>query len=122
MKETTIHVSTFQENFDNVCAIVDLIRSRKPAAPIVLTVSPVALERTFQEGCDIVTVNTESKSILRAVLGQVSRERENVIYLPSFEFVTSLGYERAYELDRRHVRRPVVDEIIDRFFAAFFVA
>jgi GSCFA family len=118
--ETTLHASTFQENLDNVLATIDLVRSRKPKAPIVLTVSPVALERTFQEGCDIVTVNTESKSILRAVLGQVSRERENIIYLPSFEFVTASGYERAYEPDRRHVLQPVVGEIIDQFFAAFF--
>ena len=118
-KETTLHVSTFQENLENVLATVDLVRSRKPMAPIVLTVSPVALERTFQE-CDVVTVNTESKSILRAVLGQVARERENVMYLPSFEFVTASGSERAYEADRRHVRRPVVNEIIDQFFAAFF--
>jgi hypothetical protein len=117
--ETTLHVSTFEENLENVLAVVDLVRTGKPLAPIVLTVSPVSLSRTFQ-ACDVVTVNTESKSILRAVLGQVVRERENVIYLPSFEFVTARGFERAYEPDRRHVRRPVVAEIIDQFFLAFF--
>ncbi|HIE83664.1 MAG TPA: hypothetical protein EYQ00_07380, partial [Dehalococcoidia bacterium] len=61
--ETTLHVSTFQENLDNVLATIDLIHSRKPNAPIVVSVSPVPLERTFQNR-DIVTVNTESKSIL----------------------------------------------------------
>jgi hypothetical protein len=119
-KETTLHISTFQENLENVLAVVDLVRTRKPLAPIVLTVSPVSLSRTFQD-CDVLTVNTESKSILRAVLGQVERERDNVIYLPSFEFVTARGYDRAYEPDRRHVRRPAVAEIIDQFFLAYFI-
>ena len=118
-KETALHVSSYQENLENVLAVVDLVRNSKPLAPIVLTVSPVSLSRTFQDS-DVVTVNTESKSILRAVLGQVSRERDSVIYLPSFEFVTARGYEHAYEIDRRHVQRPVVAEIIDQFFDAFF--
>jgi hypothetical protein len=117
LDETTLQVSSFGDNLENVLSIIDLIRTRKPNSPIVMTVSPVALSRTFQK-LDIVTVNTESKSILRAVLGQAARERENVIYLPSYEFVTSLGYERAYRRDRRHVRREIVDTIIEHFFAA----
>jgi hypothetical protein len=119
-QETTMHVSTFKENLDNVLVTIDLIRARKPHAPIVLTVSPVSLQRTFQD-CDVVTANTESKAILRAVLGQVARERDNVIYLPSLEFVTTCGYDSAYEPDRRHVQRRVVDTIIDQFFEAFFM-
>jgi hypothetical protein len=115
--ETTMHVSTFEENLQNVRAIVDLIRDRKRQAPIFLTVSPVSLSRTFQDE-DVVTVNSESKSILRTVLGQVCRERENTIYLPSFEFVTALGYERGFERDRRHVQRSAVREIVDQFFVA----
>jgi len=117
--ETTLHVSTFQENLDNVLAIVDMIQERKPGVPIVLTVSPVALSRTFQDA-DVVTINSESKSILRAVLGQVCRERQNVHYLPSFEFVTYGGLDRSYKADRRHVKRPVVDQIVEHFFQAYF--
>lgn len=119
-KETSLHISTFEENLENVRTIVDLVRSHKPTAPIVLTVSPVPLSRTFQDE-DIVTINTESKSILRAVLGQVCRERQNVIYLPSFEFVSSRSPEQSYMPDRRHVQRPVVRDIVDQFFEAYFV-
>ena len=71
--ETSLHVSTFAENLANVLGIIDVIRARKRDVPIVMTVSPVALSRTFQDA-DVVTVNTESKSILRAVLGQASRD------------------------------------------------
>lgn len=121
MLETTLHVSSFQENYANVIAIVDMIREYKPDAPIVLTVSPVALARTFQDA-DVVTTNTESKAVLRAVLGQVCREKENVHYLPSFELVTYGGLARSYTGDWRHVKRSVVHEIVEQFFNAYFAA
>lgn len=119
MQETTLHVSSFQENYANVLATVDMVRQHKPDAPIILTVSPVALARTFQDA-DVVTANTEGKSVLRAVLGQVCRERDNVHYLPSFELVTYGGITRSYEEDLRHVKRSVVDDIVEQFFNAYF--
>lgn len=119
-RETRLHLSSFEENLRNVLAIVDLIQSKKKDCPIILTVSPVSLSRTFQEN-DVIVVNTESKSILRAVLGQVARERKNVIYLPSYDFVTARGYEHSYQGDRRHVLRPVVDRIVGQFFEAYFI-
>ncbi|SJM29843.1 conserved hypothetical protein [Mesorhizobium delmotii] len=119
MQETTLHVSNFQENYANVMATVDMVRQNKPDAPIILTVSPVALARTFQDA-DVVTASTEGKSVLRAVLGQVCRERDNVHYLPSFEFVTHGGLARSYREDLRHVKISVVDEIVEQFFNAYF--
>jgi len=116
--ETTMHVSTFAENYENVSQIVQMIRERKPDAPIILTVSPVPLARTFQDA-DVVTVNTESKSILRAVLGQVCREHSGVHYLPSYELVTLQGTS-SFEGDRRHVKREVVRGIVDAFFEGWF--
>ncbi|RWP61690.1 GSCFA domain-containing protein [Mesorhizobium sp.] len=68
MQETTLHISSFQENYANVMATVDMVRQHKSDAPIILTVSPVALAWTFQ-GADVVTANTEGRSVLRAVLG-----------------------------------------------------
>ncbi|TIP87726.1 MAG: hypothetical protein E5X63_08165 [Mesorhizobium sp.] len=119
MQETTLHVSSFQENYANVMATVDMVRQHKPDAPIILTVSPVALARTFQDA-DVVTASTEGKSVLRAVLGQVCRERDNVHYLPSFEFVTYGGLAHSYREDLRHVKRSVVDDIVEQFFNAYF--
>jgi hypothetical protein len=119
--ETKLHLSTFAENHENVTEIVRIVRQAKPSAPIVLTVSPVGLKRTFRE-MDVITANMESKSILRSVLGQVCREHENVFYLPSYEYVTALGYNGAYELDRRHVKRDVVEKIVGAFFDSTFTS
>ncbi|BCJ91161.1 hypothetical protein IZ6_18960 [Terrihabitans soli] len=118
--ETELHVSSFEENLDNVLAIVDLIRARKPDAPIVMSVSPVPLARTFQN-TDVMTASIEGKSILRAVLGRAARERENVFYLPSYELVGALGFFEGYRKDLRHVERTTVSQITDAFFDAFFV-
>lgn len=120
-KETTLHISSFEENLTNVRAIVDLIQERKPAAKIIVSVSPVPLARTFQDQ-DVVTVSMEGKSILRAALGQICRERNNVFYLPSYEFVTSLGYNDGYREDMRHVQKSVIAQIVDAFFQAFFIS
>lgn len=117
-KETVMHASSFQENYDNVVELVRLIRKHKPDAPIILTVSPVPLARTFQ-AADVITISTEGKSILRAVLGQVCREMEGVYYLPSYEFVMARGAAN-FEPDRRHVRRDTVDQIVQSFVASFF--
>jgi hypothetical protein len=45
---------------------------RFPERKVIITVSPVALSRTFSDS-DVITANTESKSILRAVAGALSR-------------------------------------------------
>jgi hypothetical protein len=119
LSETELHFSSFEENLANVRKIVEMIRSVKPSAPIIMSVSPVPLERTFT-GNDVLVVNTESKSILRAVLGQVEREMEGVIYLPSYELVTQLGARDGFKEDGRHVLRPVVNMIIRSFFDAYF--
>ncbi len=61
-----------------------------------MTVSPVALAATFGEE-DIVVTNMESKCLLRAAIGQVTREFEDVIYFPAFELVTSLDPNSHFE-------------------------
>lgn len=119
VEETVFHRSTFEENLDNVLSTIDMIQSRKPGRPIVMSVSPVPLARTFSSD-DVITANMESKSLLRAVLGVASRSRENVFYLPSYEYVTMLGLQDAFMHDLRHVQRPVVGRIIECFFDAFF--
>lgn len=110
--------STFEQNLGNVRAIIELVRARKPQAPIILSVSPVPLARTFGPE-DVVIASQEGKAILRAVLGQVVREYEDVAYLPSYEYVSTLGPDAAFREDLRHVRPHVVDEIVGAFLAAF---
>ena len=79
-------------------------------AKITVTISRVALKRTFSDQ-DIVITDGEGKSVLRAVLGKFPRLFDNVSYSPAYEMVSCLG-EIAYFLgDLRHVRRAEVDMI-----------
>lgn len=113
--------STFSENFDNVKKIINLIHSRFPNRPIILTVSPVPLSLTFS-GSDVFVANTEGKAVLRTVAGQASREFENVYYFPSFEIcsmVEKYRLAKVYESDGRHVSRPMVKRIMDVFLETY---
>ncbi|WP_018391391.1 GSCFA domain-containing protein [Ancylobacter sp. FA202] len=117
LDETEYHQSDFSENLDNLRSIVRLIRSRKPDAPIFLSVSPVPLERTFGPS-DIITANCEGKAILRAAAGQVVREFDGLYYVPSFELVTLAGLD-GFREDGRHVRPKVVEQIVAGFSDAY---
>ncbi|MBF0128315.1 MAG: GSCFA domain-containing protein [Magnetococcales bacterium] len=118
--QTQIHLSSFAENLDNMNAIREIIKSFNPDARIVVSVSPVPLERTFSER-DILVANLEGKSLLRAVAGEFARSHEDVAYFPSYEIVTMLG-EAAFEArDLRHVNAQTIHEIMTIFFKAHFV-
>lgn len=119
LDETVYHQSTVAENIESLRSIVRLIRERKPEAPIFLTVSPVPLERTFGSS-DIVAANCEGKSILRSAVGQVVRESEKVFYVPSYEYVSSMGLS-AFRQDGRHVLPEVVEKIVESFVQAHVV-
>lgn len=110
------HLTGFQENYENLRYVCDMIRHHYPDRRIVLTVSPVGLKRTFRD-IDVVVANTESKSLLRTVAGQIEREFDNVSYWPSYEL--SLRHD-VYEQDGRHIKKEVVDHIIDVFQEAQF--
>lgn len=114
-KEAEFHLSTFLEDYQNISHICRLIFDRYPERKIILTVSPVSLERTFRD-LDVVIANMESKCQLRAVAGQVCRDFENVHYLPSFE---TFIYHDLYHEDGRHASRDGVELVIDRFCKLF---
>ena len=108
------HLTGFADNYENMRRVCELIREHYPQRKIVLTVSPVGLKRTFRD-IDVVVANAESKSVLRAVAGQIEREFDNVTYWPSYEL--SLRHD-IYKEDGRHVRSEVVDHIIGTFAEA----
>jgi hypothetical protein len=104
-------LSDFQANLDNVRRVCSLIATHRPGTRIILTVSPVALGRTFT-GRDVVVANMESKSVLRAVAGQIAREFDQVTYWPSYEVGMR---EDIFERDGRHVTREGVEKIVGAF-------
>ena len=106
--------STFEQNYDNVRATLDLLLAQYPDKQVVISVSPIALEATFS-AYDVGTANTESKAVLRAVAGQICREyAANVTYFPSYEMATILGLD-AFDDDGRHVRQAFADQVVTSF-------
>jgi hypothetical protein len=109
------HLSDYQENYENMRWVCDLLRVRFPEKKIVVTVSPVGLRKTFT-GSDIVVANNYSKSVLRAVAGRLESELENVIYWPSYEISQKMNL---FMEDGRHVTGEGVGFIVDNFLRAY---
>jgi hypothetical protein len=119
-------LTTAEQNEANLVRIVELIRSANPAAPIVLTLSPVPLKATFRD-VSCVSADCVSKATLRLSLDRVmSRGLEGVYYWPSFEIVRWLGAHYpwpAFGVDDGNARRVdsyLVSVIIDAFVEAFY--
>jgi hypothetical protein len=112
--ETEYRMSSFAENYANLKRIVEIIAKVRPNARLVFTLSPVSLARTFSDQ-DILVANTEGKSILRAALGQIEREYEQVTYFPSYEIVMYNAPESFRDDDGRHVSDWVVKRIVQAF-------
>ena len=116
--QATFRQSTFVENYLNVKATLDLLFSRFPEKNVILTVSPVPLALTYSPA-DIGTANMESKSILRAVAGQICREyAERVSYFPSYEMATIMPWP-VFQEDKRHVLPEFADRVVASFHQAF---
>ena len=118
--------TTVEENERNIVRAIELIRRVNPAAPIVLTLSPVPLKATFRD-ISCLTADCVSKSTLRVALDAVvAHGFEQVYYWPSFEIVRWVGGHvpwPAYGFNRgdsRHVTRFLVAQIIDAFVEAFY--
>jgi hypothetical protein len=76
----------FQEVFDDFCEIRERMRGRNGNIRFLLTVSPVPLTATASRN-HIVPATVYSKSILRAVAGQLATQFSDIDYFPSYEMV-----------------------------------
>lgn len=118
----SFHVLDYEENLCNLEAIADLLRVHgRPDLRVVVTVSPVPLNATHS-GEDVVTANTLSKTTLRAVAGKWASLHDNVMYFPSYEIVMNSDRDLAWARDRRHVRRKMVDHVMEVFLRNFLAA
>lgn len=96
---------------------VDLMAAANPNLKVLLTVSPVPLTATATGG-HVLTATTYSKSVLRAVAGQIVAEYPQVDYFPSYEIITAPVFGgRAYQANQRTVAPEGVAGVMDRFFA-----
>ena len=90
---------------------INLINSVEQKKKILLTTSPVPLIHTFTSE-DIITANMHSKSILRAVCGELADEIDTVEYFPSYETVSLTKDWEVFREDKRHVSSSIVSHII----------
>ena len=114
-QDTEFRATKFNENYDNIKKIVEIVRLINPTCQIIITVSPVPLGMTFRN-LDHLIANTESKTILRTVAGQISEEyREIINYFHSFEISTFSDRNSVYIDDARHVKPDFVSGIMVEF-------
>ncbi len=95
---------------------LDLVQDGKRR--VLITTSPVVLARTFSSD-DIIVANAHSKSVLRAVAGEVSAQREGVDYFPSYEIATITRSPEIWDDDLIHINPNFVARIMQHVTDAY---
>lgn len=115
----TVHTTNYEENRDRLAAVCDLLTSAgRSDVRIVVTVSPVPLQRTFVAD-DVLSANGYSKATLRAAAGDVVLARTNVEYFPAYELVTVSDRAVAFDEDQVHVSFPMAETVVVSFLRSF---
>lgn len=97
-------------------AAIRKIRLLNSNARILLTVSPVPLTATMS-GNHVLVATMESKSVLRAVAGQLSRQFQFVDYFPSYEIINAPTFRGGFfEPNQRNVNPSGVAFVMNSFF------
>jgi len=106
----------FQQVLSHLKTAIDAMRSLNPKLRLLLTVSPVPLTAT-RSGHHVLVATMESKSILRAVAGQLAANRGFVDYFPSYEIINSAPFRGAFfEANQRSVSQAGVGHVMRTFF------
>ena len=107
-------------NFKEILAdmewLIENIRTKNPSVRFLFTVSPVPLVATAT-GKHVLTATMYSKSVLRAIAGELSDHDPAIDYYPSYELVASHPMRGAYfNPDLRTVAAEGVDQVMKYFF------
>jgi len=97
---------------------IQLMKKINPELKFLLTVSPVPLTATAS-GDHVLTATTNSKSILRAVAGDLAATRDDTDYFPSYEIISSFPFRAMFfEPNMRSVSKKGVEFVMNTFFRA----
>lgn len=111
----------FEETRHDMVEFLTRLRRINPNVQVILTVSPVPLIATWSAN-DVLTATTYSKSVLRAVAGDLSELFEQVHYFPSYEIITgAFNRGRYFEEDLRSVRPEGVNHVMRVFLDTLLV-
>lgn len=118
--DETRHVfenQSFQEVRKNLGAAIRTMKQANDKLKFLLTVSPVPLTAT-RSGDHVLVATSYSKSVLRAVAGEVAAQRNFVDYFPSYEIINSPVFRGSFfEPNQRSVNPYGVDFVMSHFFA-----
>lgn len=113
---------SYPEVMADLDALIQGLLKVNSALKIILTVSPVPLVATYTDK-NVLVASSYSKSVLRAVCGEIESRYNNVQYFPSFEIVghaASFGQYLASDL--REISERGVSHVMSCFFSTFFGA
>lgn len=97
--------------------VIERARQINPDLRFLLTVSPVPLTATAS-GDHVLAATTYSKSVLRAVAGDLRADFACVDYFPSYEIITAPVFRGAfYQPNAREVSHKGVEFVMAHFFA-----
>ena len=112
-------VLSYPRCLEDLLASIDVVRRRNPDVKVLVTTSPVPLNRTFTER-DVTVANAHSKAVLRAVCDAVLLDREAVDYFPSYEMVTLSNPAMAWKQDRLHVSQGFIGKLVSYMLDNYF--
>jgi len=108
----------FAEVLADAERFIAMAEAENPAIRFLFTVSPVPLTATASDQ-HVLAATTYSKSVLRAVCGELTMAHANVDYFPSYELVAAPAMRgMSYAPDMRGVTDDGVARVMDTFFAA----
>jgi hypothetical protein len=98
----------------------ELVSYRSGKKPkVILTVSPVPLVATASIEHALVA-NTYSKSLLRAVAGEIVLRHEYFDYFPAYELISNVWYGCSnYDVDQRTILPESVNQVMKIFFSSY---
>lgn len=106
---------------DAMSRVIETVRRRNPGLQLLLTVSPVPLTATYS-GRHVLVATTYSKSVLRAVAGELAEDHAGVDYFPSYEIITAPVFRGLfYQPNAREVSEKGVEHVMANFFAGLGV-
>jgi hypothetical protein len=106
----------FQQIVSSLLASMQMMRAANRRLRFILTVSPVPLTATGS-GKHVLVATMHSKSVLRAVAGQLADAFPFIDYFPSYEIINSPPFQGMFfEPNKRSVTREGVAFVMQHFF------
>lgn len=107
------------EVYEDLIAALSFIRERRPGVKIILTVSPVPLNATYEDQHVLVST-VLSKAVLRVAADKLVRKLTNCFYFPSYDIITSPHVRGKYfDVDCREVLPAGVNHVMQLFLRHF---